>query len=834
MRIINRILGLWVVLAFSVSTARAGLVLKDNFNDRILYSSQLQLRTDAGNNVGATQEAGEPNHAGKRGGASVWFSWRAPLNLGGILTISTAGSSFDTLLAVYTGDSLTTLQAVAANDDSGGNLTSQVRFNVQGGQIYQIAIDGMNGATGDISLSWSLDLTSGLLPVITSLTAGQTVGLGEKVSLGVTVDTPLVSFQWCLNGQPIPGAHDSFLGINQAALTDVGYYNVRITALLGLLSITSAPTYLEINRTDDSVDRNAVALDKFADIINQPPSLLAAHRGPGRLDNGPVRGYSGTQMFSTYGATMEPGEPYNCGIKGGSSAWFAFTAPTNGLLYINTDGSSFDTTLGVYLMPPTGKDYSDLIPVACDDNSGTNGRTSAVRFLATAGSTYYVSVDGVAGATGQVVLNYNLGDPLVTVAVPQPKLANAGDSVSLSVGVWGTLPVAYQWAKDGVVITGATNSSLAISNAQVKQAGRYSVSASNLVSTVSNWTTFALYSQTLSLTGQLQNQTVTQGTDASLAVAATGVAPFSYQWFFQGRPLAGATGVKLLLTAVQPGAAGAYQVQVWDANGAQLSALATLTVNPVPALTLQPQSQSVITGSSLTLTAAAAGAPVLAYQWCLGNNLLLNATNRTFSIANFQRTNAGDYTLIVTNAAGAVTSQVASISVLSPPVITQQPQSQSITSGGVSFAVVATGAGPLAYQWRFNGVNIKSATGTKYTISSVKSSDYGNYSVLVTNSAGSVVSATAVLSNGSTTPTPAAVFRPVQGIESSFNATDGSFQFTLPGLPNGPYQIQCSENLREWRSLATTTVTNGLIYFCDRHAANQVSRFYRAVADSKN
>jgi len=144
---------------------------------------------------------------------------------------------------------------------------------------------------------------------------------------------------------------------------------------------------------------------------------------------------------------MEPGEPYNCGLKGGASAWYAFTVPTNGTLYINTDGSSFDTTLGVYTMPPNGTDYSNLVAVACDNNSGTNGRTSAVRFQATAGTTYYVSVDGINGATGHVVLSYNLGDPLVIVANPQPKLANSGENASLSLGVWGTVPVGYQWRR---------------------------------------------------------------------------------------------------------------------------------------------------------------------------------------------------------------------------------------------------------------------------------------------------------------------------------------------------------------------------------------------------
>ena len=67
---------------------------------------------------GATIEAGEPNHAGQTGGHSVWFSWTPSSDH--IATLSTKRSDFDTLLAVYTGDSVDQLTPVASNDDPGG------------------------------------------------------------------------------------------------------------------------------------------------------------------------------------------------------------------------------------------------------------------------------------------------------------------------------------------------------------------------------------------------------------------------------------------------------------------------------------------------------------------------------------------------------------------------------------------------------------------------------------------------------------------------------------------------------------------------------------------
>ena len=106
----------------------------------------------SGSSVGATSEAGEPNHVGFSPSASVWYSWTAPT--GSNVTIDTIGSDFDTLLAVYTGYSLGTLTPVASNDDIPGSVQSRVTFFAMAGQTYQIAVDGYNGASGNIVLNW--------------------------------------------------------------------------------------------------------------------------------------------------------------------------------------------------------------------------------------------------------------------------------------------------------------------------------------------------------------------------------------------------------------------------------------------------------------------------------------------------------------------------------------------------------------------------------------------------------------------------------------------------------------------------------------------------------
>src|SRR5579871_2804911 len=95
--------------------------------------------TTSGSNVGATKESGEPNHAGNRGGASIWYRWTPAA--GGSVTIDTLSSSFDTLLAVYTGSAVNALTAVVSNDDCCGGRQSKVTFVAAGGTTYQIAVD---------------------------------------------------------------------------------------------------------------------------------------------------------------------------------------------------------------------------------------------------------------------------------------------------------------------------------------------------------------------------------------------------------------------------------------------------------------------------------------------------------------------------------------------------------------------------------------------------------------------------------------------------------------------------------------------------------------------
>jgi len=108
--------------------------------------------TTIGDNIGATKQPAEPDHADNPGGSSVWFRWTAPTN--GQFFFNTKGSAIDTLLAVYTGNTVNNLTPVTSNDDANFDLTSAVSILATSGTTYRVAVDGFEGETGVVAVAW--------------------------------------------------------------------------------------------------------------------------------------------------------------------------------------------------------------------------------------------------------------------------------------------------------------------------------------------------------------------------------------------------------------------------------------------------------------------------------------------------------------------------------------------------------------------------------------------------------------------------------------------------------------------------------------------------------
>ena len=265
------------------------------------------------------------------------------------------------------------------------------------------------------------------------------------------------------------------------------------------------------------------------------------------------------------------------------------------------------------------------------------------------------------------------------------------------------------------------------------------------------------------ITVQPQSQTNYAGATVTFLVGATSLNPIGYQWQKNGTNLAdggnrsGANTNTLTITSISDSDAAVYSVIVTNPNFSVTSSNVTLTVNDLPFIASQPQSQAVLAGSNATFNVTAYGAPPFVFQWYFnGTPFGLPAAGTNFSsctLTNVGGGQAGNYSVEVVNGYGSATSSNATLTVVNlPPTITTQPASRTNNAGTTAtFSVVASSLSPLGFQWQkndtnlANGGNISGATNSTLTITSVSDSDAAIYSVIVTNLAGSVISSNAVL-----------------------------------------------------------------------------------------
>lgn len=205
------------------------------------------------------------------------------------------------------------------------------------------------------------------------------------------------------------------------------------------------------------------------------------------------------------------------------------------------------------------------------------------------------SVPGISGAVDSDVFNGDSAGLFSTLVIapsgppvapsitsqPQSQTVTQGQNATFSVSASGTQPMSYQWTFNGANISGATASSYTVANAQAGNAGTYAVVVSNSAGSVTSADATLTVNAGVAptITTQPQSQTVAQGQNATFSVAASGSAPLSYQWTFNGANISGATASSYTVVSAKASNAGSYAAVVSNAFGSATSSTATLTVS---------------------------------------------------------------------------------------------------------------------------------------------------------------------------------------------------------------------------------------------------------------
>ena len=203
-------------------------------------------------------------------------------------------------------------------------------------------------------------------------------------------------------------------------------------------------------------------------------------------------------------------------------------------------------------------------------------------------------------------------------------------------------------------------------------------------------------------------QSVSPGSNVAFAVAASGTAPLTYQWRFNGANLANATNASLTVTNAQPANEGGYTVVVTNNYGSVTSATAALRVLQPPVITRQPQGLAVVAGGQAALSVAVTGRSPFTYQWRTNGTALPDQTNSALGLAGFQAAKAAAYSVAVTNADGWVLSDTATLTLAISPAI----KNLSYSAGKFGFSV-PTEIGPtysVEYTHSLDGPSWQSLT----------------------------------------------------------------------------------------------------------------------------
>ena len=380
----------------------------------------------------------------------------------------------------------------------------------------------------------------------------------------------------------------------------------------------------------------------------------------------------------------------------------------------------------------------------------------------------------------------------VLVSNPSSQTIITGSQLNLSVSVTGTAN--YQWQLNGVNIVGATQSSYSVTSATSVNAGTYTCLVSNSAGSVtSSPAVVTVVSAPVIVSSPPPTQSVAIGSNVTLYVLASGSTTPNYQWQFNGVSIFGATSSTLSLNSVSAANSGTYTCIVSNIAGSVSTIPSVLSVLAnAPAILSNPTSQSATLGSTIVFSVSATSNASLTYQWNLNGVAIAGATSSSCIVKADSTSKAGNYTCVVTNSGGSVTTSPAVLSLVttSKPgrlvnlsVLTMDgPGAQMLTLGFVNGGAGTTGSQTLL-------VRASGPTLTGFSVANVLADPtlalYQGSSVLVSNDnwGSTALNITAV--TAADTATGAFPFSSTSSLDSAVVQSLASGSYTVQVVGNG-------------------------------------------------
>jgi len=459
-----------------------------------------------------------------------------------------------------------------------------------------------------------------------------------------------------------------------------------------------------------------------------------------------ITGIQGSLNGNNSTATIEPGEPLHDHKTGGHSLWISWIAPTNGVAKFKTEGSGFDTLIGVYYFSSTNTTgLSNLIEAARADDSEGFERESEVEFGVLAGQRYEVAVDGFFGSTGPVELNWNVdatpGPPPIVLSTPPDRSVRLGETVTLSVTVTNTSSAQFKWFFNGNELA-VTSTNLTIPSMQATNIGRYKlrITASGGV-------------QYFAIPTELQINS--EGETSALAQSKLLDSPST--------PLIGQNGGALVLFSLGGIRPQGTSPIVRGYSGSQIfnTTYGTVDTNE-PAhcavsngvsywLSYQPPANGTITLDTVNSTYDTVmevytyNGSLTGYQDLIPLDCNNDATGlNSASLVVVPVTKTRQYVVVVEGVNGArgtawLNYRLDTNLPPSAPTLRSIPTTMVVVPGtSISLAPDLTGSPPLQFSWKKNGTPIPGGTNPALFLANVTMLDAADYSVTVTNDVGNL------------------------------------------------------------------------------------------------